>query len=87
LQLELKAFKNQGISVHMECTIDELCEKIIEKANMLSLGECGLRDFNKIVSEIFSEIHYAEFDSVSFEQVSFGSDIVDDSSLFTLKRK
>lgn len=86
LQLELKEFKKNGISIHLNCSMEKLCEKIIEKANTISNNECGLRDMNQIATEIFSEIHYLEYDNIPFDQVTFDVDILENPRSFTLQK-
>ncbi len=86
LKLEKRELERMGITVNITCDEEKLCEKIIEKSSLLTDNECGLRDYNQISSDLFSEIKYALFDHNTFDKVSFGLDIVEDPSNIILEK-
>lgn len=87
LNLKLADLESRGIKVNIECTLDKLCEAIIRKSEQLSNGDCGVRDFNEIAFNIFSEIYYRLYDGENPTEITFNDSIVEDPKQMILRRK
>lgn len=87
LNLKLADLESRGIKVNIECTLDQLCESIIRKSEELSNGDCGVRDFNEIAFNMFSDIYYRLYDGENPTEIIFNTEIVEDPKQAILRRK
>lgn len=87
LNLKLADLESRGIKVNIECTLDQLCESIIRKSEELSNGDCGVRDFNEIAFNMFSDIYYRLYDGENPTEITFNTGIVEDPKQAILRRK
>ena len=67
--------------------MDQLCESIIRKSEELSNGDCGVRDFNEIAFNMFSDIYYRLYDGENPTEITFNTGIVEDPKQAILRRK
>lgn len=85
LNLRLADLESRGIQVNMECALDQLCEAIIKKSEELSNGDCGVRDFNEIAFNMFSEIYYRLYNGADPFEITFNTGIVEDPKQVILR--
>lgn len=77
LNLKLSDLESRGIKVNIECKLDKLCEVIIRKSEELSNGDCGVRDFNEITFNMFSDIYYRLYDGEDPSEITINEGIVE----------
>ena len=86
LNLKIRDLESRGIKVNIE-SLDKLCDAIIRKSEELSNGDCGVRDFNEIAFNMFSDIYYRLYDGEKPYEITFNESIVEDPKKAILRGK